>query len=680
MLKSIKIFFIVFFAATAYSQDKVLDSYNLFNLKSVADAEVSPDGKYISYTVNIPRPFTDTPGTDYKYLFILNIETGTSTTLLQEKESVSSLRWSPDSRSIAFLAKLGDEIYTQVYLIDANGGSPKKITSAESTVKEFEFHPDGSKLAYVSSEPEFDRKKELKKKGFDAEIYEEEIRDLNLYMHDFKKNESKKLTSNFSVYDFEWSPDGSKIMAVCADKNLVDYSYMFKRIFLIDPANGAKSLLVENPGKLDAVAWAPDGKHIAFISATDVNDPVSGSLYIAEVPNNKKFTELKNYSEGFEGDATHIIWKDENTILFSSDEGVNNLLSEQDIDGSERNILVPAGEAFFNSFSYQNGILSFAGSTSSHPSELFTFNLDESKLQKQTNLNPRLEDINLAKQEKIEYEARDGLRIEGVLLYPLNFTEGERYPLIVYIHGGPESCVKNGWSTNYNMWGQVAAAKDYFVFMPNYRASSGRGEEFSRMDFGDLADEEFKDVIDGIDFLINKGWVDKNKVGIGGGSYGGYFSGWAATKHTDRFAAAVSFVGVSNQISKRNTTDIPYEDYYVHWGIWTHEDYELVYDRSPVKYAHQSKTPTLILHGKDDPRVHPSQSLELYRALKTHGKAPVRLVWYPGQGHGNTKNTSKLDYNLRTMEWFDYYLKSNKPKDKMPDKWLNIDPDVVSMN
>jgi dipeptidyl aminopeptidase/acylaminoacyl peptidase len=267
-----------------------------------------------------------------------------------------------------------------------------------------------------------------------------------------------------------------------------------------------------------------------------------------------------------------------------------------------------------------------------------------------------------------------------VLLYPLNFKEGERYPLIVYIHGGPESCVKNGWSTNYNMWGQVAAAKDYFVFMPNYRASSGRNEEFSRMDFGDLADEEFNDVLDGIDFLIDKGWVDKNKVGIGGGSYGGYFSGWAATKHTDRFAAAVSFVGVSNQISKRNTTDIPYEDYYVHWGIWTHEDYELVYDRSPVKYAHQSKTPTLILHGKDDPRVHPSQSLELYRALKTHGKAPVRLVWYPGQGHGNTKNTSKLDYNLRTMEWFDYYLKSNKPKDKMPDKWLNIDPDVVSMN
>jgi dipeptidyl aminopeptidase/acylaminoacyl peptidase len=179
MLKSIKIFFIVFFAATAYSQDTVLDSYNLFNLKSVADAEVSPDGKYISYTVNIPRPFTDTPGTDYKH----------------------------------------------------NGGSPKKITSAESTIKEFEFHPDGSKLAYVSSEPEFDRKKELKEKGFDAEIYEEEIRDLNLYMHDFKKNESKKLTSNFSVYDFEWSPDGSKIMAVCAEKIWLTIPICLKEYF-----------------------------------------------------------------------------------------------------------------------------------------------------------------------------------------------------------------------------------------------------------------------------------------------------------------------------------------------------------------------------------------------------------------------------------------------------------------
>ena len=191
------------------------------------------------------------------------------------------------------------------------------------------------------------------------------------------------------------------------------------------------------------------------------------------------------------------------------------------------------------------------------------------------------------------------------------------------------------------MWGRVAAAKGYFVFMLNYRASSGRVIEYSKANFGDLADEEFNDVLGGIDCLVKNKGVDRNRVGIGGGSYGDYFSAWAATKHSEHFKASCVFVGVSNQISKRNTTDIPMEDYLVHWGIWTNEDIELIFDRSPVKYASNNQTPTLILHGKEDPRVHLSQSLELYRQLKMHGDAAVRLVWYPSEGHGNRKNPAQ---------------------------------------
>lgn len=211
--------------------------------------------------------------------------------------------------------------------------------------------------------------------------------------------------------------------------------------------------------------------------------------------------------------------------------------------------------------------------------------------------------------------------------------------------------------------------KGFFVFYPNYRASSGRGVDFSMAGRGDLVGKEFEDVIDGIDYLIELGLVDANKVGIGGGSYGGYFSAWGATKYSHRFNAAVVFVGVSNQISKAHTTDIPYEDYYVHWGIWPYEDFQRYLDASPVAFAQNSKTPTLILHGKEDPRVHPAQSLELYRTLKLHGKAPVRFVMYPGEGHGNRKNTSRYDYLVRTLQWFEYYLNSDNPKDKMPDMY-----------
>jgi dipeptidyl aminopeptidase/acylaminoacyl peptidase len=182
----------------------------------------------------------------------------------------------------------------------------------------------------------------------------------------------------------------------------------------------------------------------------------------------------------------------------------------------------------------------------------------------------------------------------------------------------------------------------------------------------DLGDEEFLDVIDGIDYLDGLGLIDKARVGMGGGSYGGYFSALAATRYSEYFAASVVFVGVSNQISKFNSTDIPYEDYYVHWRIWPEENIELVYDRSPVKYARDNRTPTLILHGKEDPRVNPTQSLELYRQLKLHGKAPVRLVWYPGEGHGNRYSPAQLDYSLRTMAWFNYYLKGDNDRSQKP--------------
>ncbi|MCX7611249.1 MAG: prolyl oligopeptidase family serine peptidase, partial [Ignavibacterium sp.] len=399
-------------------------------------------------------------------------------------------------------------------------------------------------------------------------------------------------------------------------------------------------------------------------------DAVSGSLFICEVPNSKSFNELRNYSKGFEGSVISVKWKDNETILFNSEEGVDITLREQNINSDKSKLIIEAGKVVFNQFDHNNNLISFGGNTSEHPNELFLFNYDTG-LQKLTNHNEWLKDVKLAKQERIEYKSRDGLRIEGVLIYPLNYESGKRYPLINYIHGGPEAAIQNGWNTGYGSWGQFAAAKDFFVFMPNYRASSGRGVDFTMMGFGDLAGKEFDDVLDGIDHLIKLGYVDSLRVGIGGGSYGGYFSAWAATKHSNRFAASVVFVGIGNQISKRYTTDIPYEDYYVHWGFWIYENEQLVWERSPVRYAHLSKTPTLILHGKEDPRVHPSQGLELYRALKLHSKAPVRLVFYPGQGHGNSKNTARYDYLVRTMEWFEYYLKGNNPKNKMPDKYIS---------
>ena len=663
------------FTAALTAQENTFTSYDLLRMKSVVETAISPDGNFIAYTVHVPRQLTDKPGKNYRYLFLYDLANEKSAELMVDKVIISSIGWMPDSKSITFRAKLYDDKYTQVYQLPIDSGEPVAITNSVHSVLQYQMNRDGNQLAFVSTSVVSEEKQNLLESGFDAEIYEEEYLDRNLYLLDLESQsiDPRQLTENISVYDFQWSPDGKQIAAFIADKNLVDFSYMFKSVYLIDIFNGKRSLHLENPGKISQMVWSPDSKHIAFIAASGINDAVTGSLFITEVPNTNTFEELKNYADGLELSIRKVDWKDDSTVLFLSEEGVDISLSEQGIDDAERKLLIKPGQIVFSSFDVNDDFISLAGSNSKHPSELYSFTIIDKKLAKLTEVNLWLKKINIVRQEKIIYNARDGLEIQGVLFYPLNYEEGKKYPLIVHIHGGPEHSTSNGWQTAYNRWGQIAAAKGFFVFMPNYRASSSRGVEFTMKGFGDLAGGEFNDVIDGIDYLIAKGLVDKDKVGIGGGSYGGYFSAWAATRFTDRFAAAVVFVGISDQVSKRLTTDIPYEDYFVHWGIWTYENEDLVWERSPARYVKNSKTPTLILGGKEDTRVHPSQSLELYGGLKLHGIAPVRLVRYPGEGHGNRTNTSRLDYNLRTMRWFEYYLQSDKPRTEMPNKYLEIE-------
>lgn len=274
-----------------------------------------------------------------------------------------------------------------------------------------------------------------------------------------------------------------------------------------------------------------------------------------------------------------------------------------------------------------------------------------------TDSNPWLKDIRLAKQEIVRYKARDGLEIQGILIHPLDEKPDKRYPLILTVHGGPESHYRNGWLTRYSGAGQLGAARGFAVFYPNYRGSTGRGVAFSKMDQADYAGKEFDDLIDGVDHLIRIGLVDADRVGVTGGSYGGFATAWCSTYYSERFAAGVMFVGISDHVSKAGTTDIPNEMTLVHARKRLWDDWDFFEERSPIRYVEKARTPLLILGGKDDTRVNPGQSLELYRNLKIIGKTPVRLVRYPGEGHGNRKAGARYDYNLRMMRWFNHYLK-----------------------
>jgi len=345
-------------------QDNVFNSYDLLRTKYVVETSISPDGNYIAYTLHVPRQLEESPGKHYRYLYLYNLENDESMELLGNKVFVSSIGWLPDSKSITFRAKLNEDKFTQVYQLSLDSEKPISLTNSLSSVLQYGISSDGDQLAFVATSLESDTKKKLIETGFDAEIYEEEFRDRNLYWIHLKSQmmaAPRQLTFDFSVFDFQWSPDGKQIAAFIADKNLVDYSYMFKKVYLIDPATGERTLHLDNPGKITELEWSPDGKHIAFIASSSVNDAVTGSLVITQVPNTKKFAELKNYAAGKELSIRNVNWKDENTILFRSEEGVDITLSEQGIEDAERKILVEPGKVVFSSFNVVNNLVSFAG-------------------------------------------------------------------------------------------------------------------------------------------------------------------------------------------------------------------------------------------------------------------------------------------------------------------------------
>jgi len=253
----------------------------------------------------------------------------------------------------------------------------------------------------------------------------------------------------------------------------------------------------------------------------------------------------------------------------------------------------------------------------------------------------------------------NGLRIEGVYIHPLDAPAAGRAPLAILPHGGPEGISYDNWNTNPLYPAQVLAVNGYAVLMPNYRGSGGRGVEFSKADHRDLGGEEFEDVLLGIDDLAARGWVDRDRVGISGTSYGGYFSALAGTRYSDRFRLAIPFAGITNWVSFTGTTDIPVEMSEVHWDLWWWDNPGLAMDRSPVAHLNHARTPMLIGHGMADERVHPEQSIQLYQGLKLKG-VPVELVLYPREPHGLRERAHQLDYMKRIVEWFDRYVKGPK--------------------
>jgi dipeptidyl aminopeptidase/acylaminoacyl peptidase len=300
--------------------------------------------------------------------------------------------------------------------------------------------------------------------------------------------------------------------------------------------------------------------------------------------------------------------------------------------------------------------MALAANTPQHPNDIFFGPTRGRSLTRLTTFNPQLADVRLGEQEIVRWKSVDGWEIEGVIVKPVGYQPGRRYPLVVQPHGGPESADLNGWLGSYSRWGQMLAGRGFVVFYPNYRGSIGRGVAFAKADHRDLMGREFEDMLSGIDHLVRIGLVDGERVGIGGGSYGGYTSAWAATYASPRFKAAVVWMGITNWYSMTGTSDIFWENSTVHWNAIMYENFDLYWQRSPIAHIARAQTPTLLIHGAADQRVPIGQSQELYTALKWKG-VPVEFVTYPREGHGVAEKAHQYDFMTRIIGWFEKYLK-----------------------
>ncbi|MCG8408400.1 MAG: S9 family peptidase [Phycisphaerales bacterium] len=654
-------------SSKAPAADDVFTFKHLAKLQQVGTARISPDGSHIAYVRSVPRdPYKKRGKHEPKYedgsawteLHVIRIEDGKSMPFITGRKSLSRIDWTPDSLAISFLAKRGKDKNKSLYLIPLHGGEARRVLAHKTDVDAYDWNPDGRRVAFLAKDKEPKDAKDLKKKGFKAEVYEEKLKYTRAWIADLENEESEphELELDGNVAELHWAPDGRRLTLTLAPTPLIDDHYMKRKVHVVDADSGEVLAKIDNPGKIGQVAWSPDGKHLAMISAEDIHDSAAGRLMVSPADGSRLSDLIPNY----EGHISSIAWQDHKTIMFIGDEGCETVFGKINIDGSARKIIVPTGGPILSRLSLskngQSGV--FVGNDSTHPGEVFFMKHGEASPRRMTTSNPWLSDLRFAKQEVVRYKAGDGLEIEGILIHPLDEKPGQRYPLIVSVHGGPEANEYNGWLTRYARPGQIAAAQGFAVLYPNYRGSTGRGVKFSKLGQADYAGPEFDDLVDGVKHLVHSGLVDEKRVGVTGGSYGGFASAWCATALTKHFAASVMFVGISDHISKAGTTDIPNEMYLVHSRRWPWEGYwDWFRERSPLFYTKQARTPILILHGKNDTRVHPSQSMQLYRYLKTIGEVPVRLIFYPGEGHGNRKIGARLDYNLRMMRWMEHYLK-----------------------
>ncbi len=651
---------------------------DLLSFKSVSDAQISPDGTKVAFVIG--ESFKMDSSQPKSQIWVVSND-GTDLRVLTAGTRTDSLpRWSPDGKALAFASDRIEDGQKQIYLLSFDGGEARGLTEIKGAIptprglNSLQWSPDGEALAFLKEDVETLEEKFKNGQKDDAIEFEKNHKYVRLWVVEVATRKVRCASpEGAQVWEFAWSPDSTSFAATVSDFPY-EWSWYHNRLVRFQSSEETPYTLYQNHRSQVALPrWSPDGLQIAFLSSFWSDRGVtSGDIWAIAA----RGGEARNLTQDMEASFGWMEWQpNSQTLTTLAHEKGGMSLSEVHAQRGQRKILwleeVTFAEPFWPRFSLacprdndqsKTGEIDYAPTSiavvredASHPRDIWIAvkdALNDVKWRQLTHLHPQTEKFQIGTMESIRWKGADGWEMQGILVQPVGYERGKKYPLVTWVHGGPASSATFRYATDG--YTQLLAARGIAVFLPNYRGSVGRGVEFVESNFGDLGGKDFQDILLGVEQCVQLGIADSSRLGIGGWSYGGFMAAWAVTQ-TDRFKAAVMGAGISNWLSFHGNSVLADWDA-MHLNANPY-DRDGVYQRfSPINHVRRVRTPTLILHGEKDGDVPPEQSYQFFRALKDLN-IETDLVIYPREGHAPCEKMHLLDLARRIPDWFEKHLK-----------------------
>lgn len=623
---------------------------------SVAETEMAPDGEQVAYVIR--KPIMEGETSEYRsHIYLASVDGTMNRQYTRGDHSTWSPQFSPDGAQLAFLSDRSDT--PQVWVMPVDGGEAYPVTDAETGVNDFQWAPDGSKIAYTMTDPKSEAEKEREKEKRDVTVVDEEYRYSHLYTTtmgeaDDSTRTVQRLTKGpFHVRDFDWSPDGHTIVFAHQPTPEINAGFMEADISTVPADSGAITALVEQPGVDAHPHFSPDGQRVAFAGQGGQPEPVGLSdVYVvpAEGGSPTKLAETPNR------DVDLLGWTgDSRSVLIIEPVHTSSHVFAVPVGGSAPR-QVTQGDGVYDEVSFDDTArrMAFAYETTDTPENVYVASRTNFQKQQLTTLHKDVPKPPMGRTEVLTWTSPDGTEVEGLLTYPVGYEDGDTVPLILDVHGGPAGVHSRSFTGGPSIYMiQVFAQHGYAVLRPNPRGSTGYGKDFRYANVEDWGYGDYEDLMAGVDRVIEMGVAHLDSLALMGWSYGGYMTSYAVTR-TDRFQAASMGAGLPNLISMVGTTDIP--DYLVaHMGGEFWNNYDRYEKHSAIYRIKEVTTPTQVLHGAEDDRVPTRQGQEFYRALKRRG-VPTEMVLYPRTPHGPREPKLLMDVTPRILAWFDEHL------------------------